>query len=106
MPPAIHSPPRRRAKNTLLYPTLARATCKPPYDAEVVSGFDRISDLARQRQRVVNGDRALGQALRQVVALDDFHHEGVTGIGVLQAVDVGNVGVVERLDIGSLPTCR
>ena len=46
-------------------------------DPLLVRGFERLGDLLRDRQRFVERDRAARDALRQIVALDEFHHEGV-----------------------------
>ena len=44
-------------------------------DALLVRGFKRFGDLFRDRQRFVDRDRPARNALRQIVALDEFHHE-------------------------------
>ena len=44
-------------------------------DPLLVRRFERLGDLLRDRQRLVERDRAARDALRQVVALDQFHHE-------------------------------
>ena len=44
-------------------------------DALLVRGFERVGDLLRDRQRFVERDRAARDALRQILALDEFHHE-------------------------------
>ena len=46
------------------------------HDPLLVRGFERLGDLLRDRQRFVERNRAAGDALRQVVAFDQFHHEG------------------------------
>jgi len=45
-------------------------------DPLLVRGFQRLGDLLRNGERLIEGNRAAGDALRQVVALDEFHHEG------------------------------
>ena len=44
-------------------------------DALLVRGFERLRNLLRDRQRLVDRDRAARNALGQIVALDEFHHE-------------------------------
>ena len=46
-------------------------------DALLVRGFERLGDLPRDRQRVGERHRALRDALREGLALDQFHHERV-----------------------------
>jgi hypothetical protein len=45
-------------------------------DVLLMRGFERLRDLLRDRQRLVEWNRATRDALRQIVALDEFHHEG------------------------------
>ena len=45
-------------------------------DPLFVRGLEGFRDLLRDGQRFVERNRAAGNALRQVVALDQFHHEG------------------------------
>ena len=65
-------------------------------DALLVRRFERFGDLLRGGQRLVNRHRALCDAIRQCRPLDQLHHErdGVTGL--LQPMDLGDVGMVER----------
>jgi hypothetical protein len=64
-------------------------------DALFVRRFERVGDLPRDGQRVGNRHRPLCDPLRERVALDQFHHERVRLAAVLEAVDVGDVGMVE-----------
>ena len=60
-------------------------------DALLVRGFERVGDLSRDRQGV--GQRRPAHRsprvdeLRQILALDQFHHERVRGARVFEAVD-------------------
>jgi hypothetical protein len=65
-------------------------------DALLVRRFEGFCDLLRDGQRLVERDGAAPQPLRQVVALDKFHHEGLDALGVLQPVDGCNVRMIER----------
>ena len=64
-------------------------------DSLFVRRFERVRDLLRSRQRFSDGDRPARDTLLQVLALDEFHDEGAHTAGLFQAVDVGNVGMVE-----------
>jgi hypothetical protein len=44
-------------------------------DARLVRGLQRVGDLLRDGQRLVEWNRTTRDALRQVVAFDQFHHE-------------------------------
>ncbi len=71
-------------------------------DALLVRRFERVGDLFRDRQRFVERNRAARDALRQILALDQFHHERVTpacpeaskGCS-LESVDGGDVRVIQ-----------
>ena len=58
--------------------------------------FERVRDLLRDRQCFIEWDRAAGDALRQIVALDEFHHEGGHAPAFFQAVDGRDVGMIQR----------
>ena len=65
-------------------------------DPLFVGGFERLGDLFRDRQRLVDGNRAAGDPLRQVFTLNEFHDEGVHPRRFLKPVDRGDVRMVER----------
>jgi hypothetical protein len=44
-------------------------------DALLMRGFERLRDLLRDRQRLVEWNRATRDALRQILAFDEFHHQ-------------------------------
>ena len=44
-------------------------------DPLLVRGFERVRDLLRDRQGFVDRDRAARDPLREVLALDELHHE-------------------------------
>ena len=64
-------------------------------DAVFVRGFERLGNLLRDRQRFVEGNRTLRNALRQVIALDQLHHERGNALALFEAVDGGDVGMVQ-----------
>ncbi len=45
-------------------------------DPLLVRGFERVGDLFRDGQSFVERNRTLRNALREIVALDEFHYEG------------------------------
>ena len=44
-------------------------------DPLLVRGFERLGNLLGNGQRFVERNRATGDALREVVAFDQFHHQ-------------------------------
>ena len=64
-------------------------------DPLLMRGFERLGDLLRDRQRLVNRDRPARNALRQVLALDEFHHQRTDTVGFFETVNVGDVGMIQ-----------
>ena len=64
-------------------------------DALLVCRLERLGNLSRDGQGLVDGNRAVHDPLRQVFSLDEFHHEGRHAAAVFQAVDVCDVRVVQ-----------
>jgi len=64
-------------------------------DSLLVRRFQRLGDLFRDRQPFIDRDRAARNALGQIVAIDQFHHERVHAGGFLEPVDRGDVGMVQ-----------
>ena len=64
-------------------------------DALLVRGFERLGDLLRDRQRFVERNRSARDALRQVLAFDQLHHQARVPL-LLDAVDVRDVRMIER----------
>jgi len=78
-------------------------------DALVVRGVERVDDLPRDGECVGDGNRAAGppaqaghyictacQALRQGLPVDELEDEEAPALGFFEAVDGGDVRVVER----------
>ncbi len=65
-------------------------------DACLVRGFQRRSDLLGERQRVAERHGPLGDALRERLPLDQLEHERMRGAAVFEAVDGGDVRMIER----------
>ena len=60
-----------------------------------VCGLERLGDLFRDRQRLVDRHRAARDRLRQILALDQFHHEGVQAGRFLEPIDRRDVRMIE-----------
>ena len=65
-------------------------------DAALVRGFEGLGDLLRDRQRLVERDRPARDALRQIVAFDEFHHERRDARALFEPVDRGDVRMIQR----------
>ena len=65
-------------------------------DALLVRGFERLGDLLRDGQRFVERNRAARDALREIVALDELHHERGDAAAFFEAVDRGDVRMIQR----------
>ena len=62
------------------------------HDAVLVRRFERFGNLTGNRQRFVNRDRSLRDAVCQRRAVDELEHEGP----LFEAVDLRDVRMVER----------
>ena len=65
-------------------------------DPLLVRRFEGFCDLFRDRQRFVDWDRAASDALRQIVAFDQFHDEGGHALAFFEPVDTRDVGMIQR----------
>ena len=65
-------------------------------DPLLVRRFEGVGDLPDDGQRLVEGNRAFRNALRQILALDEFHNEGVDVTRTFEAVNDRDVGMVQR----------
>ena len=59
-------------------------------------GLQRLGDLTRDLERVVDREGTALQAIGQRLSLHQFHHQQVTSVILLKIVDDGDVGVVQR----------
>ena len=59
-------------------------------------GVERVRDLGRNGQRLIKRNRAARDALREVVALDEFHDERGGARTFFKPVDGGDVRMIER----------
>jgi hypothetical protein len=65
-------------------------------DSMVVRRLERLGDLFRDAQCVLERDCAGPQPLREILALDQLHDEGAYVTGFFKAVDIGDVLMVQR----------
>ena len=64
-------------------------------DALFVRGFERFRDLLRDGQRFVEQQGSARDALRQIVAFDELHHQRGHIPAFFEAVDRGDVRMVQ-----------
>ena len=65
-------------------------------DPLLVRGLERLGDLLRDRQRLVDRNRALCNSVGERRPLDQLHHERTDAVGLLQAVDLRDVRMIQR----------
>ena len=65
-------------------------------DPLLMRGFERVRDLFRNGQRLIKRNRAARDALREIVALDEFHDERGGARTFFKPVDGGDVRMIER----------
>ena len=65
-------------------------------DALLVRGFERLGDLSGDVEGFVDRDGALRDAIRQRRAFHQLHHERDGPVRFLEAVDRGDVGMIQR----------
>ena len=64
-------------------------------DALLVRFFQGLGDLPGHGDGLIDGNRAAAQPLRQVVAGHEFHHQAHRSIRLFEAVDGGDVGMIQ-----------
>src|SRR5262245_59018219 len=72
-------------------------------DILFVRSFQRIRDLASDRQGFLEGNGACLQAIRQRGAFHKLQHQGIAFAGVLDAVYRSDIRMVERGQQASFP---
>src|SRR5262245_59449635 len=65
-------------------------------DAALVCGFERFADLFRDWKRFDPEDRPTLDSLLKCLAVDQLHHDARLLGGVFEAVNVRNVGMIQR----------
>ena len=62
----------------------------------LVRRFERLGDLSRNRQRLVERNRPACDPLRQILAFNEFKDQRFHAIGVFDPVNVCDVRMVQR----------
>ena len=65
-------------------------------DPLVVRRFKRLGDLFGDGQGFVDRDRSTGDPLREILALDELHHERGDATAFFEAVNAADVRVIQR----------
>ena len=65
-------------------------------DALLMRGFERVGNLLRDRQCLIERHCPACDPLRQILALDEFHRERAHAVTLFEAVNVRDVRMVER----------
>src|SRR5262245_15344552 len=67
-------------------------------DALIVRGFEGLNDLPGNRERVVNGNRAVKKTFFERLSFHELEHERADAVGFFEAVDGGDVWMIERCE--------
>jgi len=65
-------------------------------DPFLVGRLHGLGHLPRDAQSFFHRERTLQQSLRQCLSRDQLHHQVVQSFGLLEAVDGGDVRMIER----------
>src|SRR6266550_3842511 len=65
-------------------------------DALLVSRFERVGDLSRDRQRLVDRNGSASNSIGERWSLDQLQHQSLYAVRFFKAVDRGDVRVIER----------
>ncbi len=68
----------------------------PLHDTVLVGVLEALGDLLRDRDRIVDRDGAVAESRGEVLAFDQLEREGDDAVRLLEAVDGGDPGMVER----------
>ena len=71
-------------------------------DALFVSRFEGFRNLLRNRQRFVERERTLRNAIGERRPFDQLQHQRADAVGFLNAVDGSDVGMIQRSEDVSL----
>ena len=72
-------------------------------DAFLVRGLERLRDLARDLERHVERQWSAGETIGQRRPVDELHHDGVQAAGDFEAVNRGDVRMVQGGEQARLP---
>ena len=65
-------------------------------DAGLVRRFQRVGHLSCDRQRLFDRDGAPRETLREIFTLDQLHHERADAGRLFNAIELRDVGMIER----------
>lgn len=65
-------------------------------DALIMRRFERAGNLTSNQYRLVERNRALGDSIGKRLALDQLEDERLTGAGILDAMNVRDVWMIQR----------
>ena len=65
-------------------------------DPVFVCRFERLRDLSRDRERLLERHESAGDPPGQVFTLDELHHKGRDAVGVFQSIDGRDVRMIQR----------
>jgi hypothetical protein len=68
-------------------------------DALLVRGFERVGNLMRDRQCLIERHCPASDPLRQILALDEFHRERAHALALVKAVNVRDVRMVSDASV-------
>ncbi len=66
------------------------------HDADVVRRFERVGGLTRDLKGFIRRQRTLTNAIREGGSFDELHHQRDSAAGFFEAVDRGDVRVIQR----------
>ena len=65
-------------------------------DSPLVRRFERLGDLLRDGQGLLKRNRPLRDAVGERRSLDHLHHEGLDAVALFEAMNLADVGMVQR----------
>src|SRR5438128_1709671 len=67
-------------------------------DAVLVGGFERLADLPRDWERLIDRNRVSRDALRERLPFDELHDERRDAAGVLEMENACDIRMIERCE--------
>ena len=65
-------------------------------DPLLVRRLERLRNLFRDRERLIDRDRTAHNPLREILAVDELHHESRDAVELFEPVDASDVRMVHR----------
>jgi hypothetical protein len=66
------------------------------HDAGIMRRFERLGELSRDRKRLIERQRPVPNAIGELVAIDELHHQGDCAARLLETVNLSDVRMIER----------